>query len=115
MELNGIIAHAYFIHAFQQLVSSQLLGTGLGLVLGFLIILPSYLKSNWDLHIVIPRSLFIILLMAIFIQLLNLLTSWYSEFQESGFLVGFLFGSLLALLAFAGEVQREHQEEPVEE
>lgn len=115
LNLNEVIDPNYFVNTLRDMIRGHLIGIIAGLVGGFLILMPYYYRKQWDLHIVVPNSLFIHLLAAAVIFLFNSLTSIFSPLFESAILMGYLVGGLIAILAYAGEVKKEHQNRSVDE
>lgn len=109
LNLNEIITPVFFVTSINLMLKGHVLGIIGGIIVGFFILLPYYYQKQWDLHNVIPNVLFFHLIIAIIVLLMNLLIIKLSQLFETAFLVGYLIGGMIAILAYAGEVKKEHQ------
>jgi hypothetical protein len=80
------------------------------LILSFLILLPKYIKKEWDLHIIVPYAL-IRHLIILFIIIITLIFLPWTIYFKNGIGIGYNIGGFVAIIAYAGEVKREHSGE----
>ena len=77
------------------------------LVVSFLFLLPKYIKKEWDLHIIVPYAL-IRHLIILFVIIIVLIFLPWTIYIKNGIGIGYNIGGFLAIIAYAGEVKREH-------
>lgn len=104
---------AYVQNSIYEILYGTVTGLIAGLIIQFCILLYPYLKKNWDLHFVIPYSLFFNVLITVFLQVFFNFTNQITKIREIGIIIGFLIGGLLATIAYAGEVKEEHTPEDI--
>ena len=86
-----------------------LIGIISGIVAAFMELIKKYVSKEWDLHVVVPYFLKVHLLLSLILLLVSFLTD-LPAFIEQGFIIGFNIGGLIGIVAYAGEVKREHTE-----
>ncbi len=79
------------------------------LVISFLILLPKYINKEWDLHIIVPYAL-IRHLIVLFILIITLIFLPWTVYLKNGIGIGYNIGGFLAIMAYAGEVKKEHSD-----
>ncbi|MDH5402465.1 MAG: hypothetical protein OEY49_08240 [Candidatus Heimdallarchaeota archaeon] len=104
----GIISQEFFIVTISKLSYFMFIGLINGLAINFILEFPHYFGKEWDLHHVIPLFLIEHLTLSVFIFILFIYNK-VDPIQSNSFTIGFLLGGLLTILAYAGEVKREHQ------
>lgn len=80
-----------------------------GIIVAFFELIGKYRSKEWDLHIVVPYFLKLHLSLALLILVLILFLD-FSGFLEQGALIGFNIGGLIGIVAYAGEVKKEHSD-----
>ncbi len=109
---SGFIDFEVFQDSMILIGKALLFGAILGLLIGFFELLPKYLQKQWDLHIVTPYFL-VFHLISLFIVTIILIALDRSTLQINGVIIGYVLGGLLAIIAYMGEVRREHQDEVI--
>ena len=87
-----------------------IIGVISGIIVGFLELIRNYLKKNWDLHQVVP----VFLMMHLFASLVFIIVTYVIEMdpiKSSSLILGFILGGLISIVAYAGEIEREHKNE----
>jgi hypothetical protein len=110
--LNGVVAQDVFTELLQLLLRGQLIGLIIGVIINFGALLPMYRKKEWDLHIVVPQALFYIVIEGIILVIVLFFVQSPALF-ETALISGFLIGSLVPVLAYSGEVRKEHSPDVV--
>lgn len=85
-----------------------MIGVAIGIIIGFCQLLPFYVRKEWDLHVVIPKSL-LVHLFTIVISLVILLLFEKNLIKIISINIGISLGGLLAIIAYMGEVEKEHK------
>lgn len=109
LTINDILSPEFLRESLLDLGKGFLLGGVLGLVLGFLLLLRWYLSQEWDLHKVVPQFLFYLLIISVGSLGLSLIIN-SPPILETGFIIGEIMGGMLAIVAYAGEVEKEHKD-----
>lgn len=87
-----------------------IIGVISGIIVGFLELIRNYIKKNWDLHQVVP----VFLMMHLFAALVFMIVTYIIEMdpiKSSSLILGFILGGLISIVAYAGEIEREHKDE----
>lgn len=106
---NGIVQQDFLKSSLKETGYGILFGIITGIVISVIYLLNYYLKKQWDLHVIVPNFLRIFMieiiilyiLSFIFFKNLNLLT-------KNSFIIGFVVGGLISIIAYAAEVKKEH-------
>ncbi|MCE7733628.1 MAG: hypothetical protein GPJ54_02040, partial [Candidatus Heimdallarchaeota archaeon] len=80
-----------------------------GIIIGFLELLRNYIKKNWDLHQVVPLFLMMHLSAALLLMIVTYIIE-IDPIKSSSLILGFILGGLIAIIAYAGEIEREHKD-----
>lgn len=108
MANSGIIDNEIMEETLFDLSSGLLYGSIGGLIMGFLELLPKYISKQWDLHLVVPYFLLVHLVTLIF-TLFILIFFPFTSIQKNGIAIGYAIGGLITIIAYIGEVKKEHQ------
>ncbi len=92
-----------FISDFSKYLAFSIIG---GIIYGFIILLPMYIKKIWDLHKITPIYLIFLLIATIIIVFLQ-----FTIIMQSGIIIGGVIGGLITIIAYAGEIKKEHMEQ----
>ncbi|MHA2248887.1 MAG: hypothetical protein ACXAD7_00930 [Candidatus Kariarchaeaceae archaeon] len=110
LSYSGLIEEEVFRETLKELGIGLLLGTIAGLIIGFLEVINKYLRKEWDLHRVVPYFLVLHLISLVCVILILYFTS-IPAIQKNGIGIGYAIGGLMVILAYTGEVKKEHTEE----
>jgi len=110
---NNTFSEEYGANSLRDILSGTISGLIVGITLQFFILLRPYIQKNWDLHEVVPYSLFFSAFLGALIILGFTFTEKFSQLREIGISIGFFLGTLLTTIAYVGEVKKEHPQDEV--
>ena len=115
LSYNGLVSQEYLETSVTSISRGILWGGITGIVVAFLILLPKYIKKEWDLHIVVPYFLTIHLALSVIYIIGGLVILNQELLYKYGLGFGFVMGGLIGIIAYMGEVHIEHRKKEDEE
>ncbi|MHA2090182.1 MAG: hypothetical protein ACW98K_04920 [Candidatus Kariarchaeaceae archaeon] len=107
LSYSNLIEKEFLDVTLRELGYSTLVGCVTGLILGFSVLFPGYIKKQWDLHQVVPTYLYIQVLLLVIVVIVSLILPW-NAMEKNGFIIGYAIGALIVITAYVGEVEKEH-------
>ncbi len=115
LSYNGLVSQEYLESSISSISRGILWGGITGVILAFFILLPKYIKKEWDLHIVVPYFLTIHLILSILFIVGSMILLDRETLFKYGLGFGFVIGGLIGIIAYMGEVHIEHKKKEVDE
>ena len=107
---NGLVPDEYLEESVTSISRGILWGSITGVLAAFFILLPKYIKKEWDLHVVVPYFLTIHLVLSIIYIIGSLFILDKEVLFKYGLGFGFVIGGLIGIIAYMGEVHIEHKD-----
>ncbi|MCY3410315.1 MAG: hypothetical protein INQ03_01650 [Candidatus Heimdallarchaeota archaeon] len=105
--INGLFEQEFVQLALKDISLSLFIGIAAGIIIGFIELIWYYIHKNWDLHVVVPNYLMMHLITTMVgVVILYMLSP--AQLMASSGSIGFILGGMIAIIAYAGEIKREH-------
>lgn len=115
LSYNGLVSQEYLETSITSISKGILWGGITGIIVAFFVLLPKYIKKEWDLHIVVPYFLMIHLTLSIIYIVGSMVFLDRETLYKYGLGFGFVIGGLIGIIAYMGEVHIEHKEKEITE
>lgn len=111
LALSGLLAQVFLEAYLRELGIALSIGLLIGVLLAFVLLLPKYIKKEWDLHNVVPAFLLQWTIAVVVYSLIAAVLSYSGKISLTSFLTsgyGFGLGGFFAVLAYVAEIKKEH-------